>query len=149
MPKTGNGLLCRRVWIGKRKDFGGKVAGVTDLPQCPYDGLHIGMAQPDSPSIGIRKMHVAQLWSGKTKSGGNIRLLDVHVEQIAKQFYVSRPQGVEKFHRFSDTVEQVRLVAIEELIKQRCPERLCSRSELFQRLSQPGYGLLARHGAVP
>ncbi len=114
-------MVCRAAdnAVRQRQNLRGKIAGVIDLPQRGHDRRHVRVTPADRLPVAVGEMHVPHQRAGGAQRVGNGSLFDVHVEQVAQQFDIPRTQRAQECGRFALAVEQVRLVTIQRLIKQR------------------------------
>ena len=71
--------------------------------------------------------------------------LDVHVEQIRQDSHVRQTAAAQPRCRFAESVEQVRLVTIQRLVKQRDTKSRRVLAEFLQRIAEIFERLFARH----
>lgn len=100
-------------------------------------GHDVRVTAADRLPVAVREMHMADERAARAQRRREVRLLEVHVKQIAEQLHVFGAERFQKRHRVGGAVEEVGLVTVQRLVEQRHAERVGARTELFERLRKP------------
>lgn len=99
--------------VREGEDFGGEVAVVGDFAEGGEDGGGVGVAVADGLSVRIGEVDVAEAGGDGLEGGGEVRFLDVHVEEVGEDDGVGDGAGVEECQGVCLAVDEVGFVAVE------------------------------------
>ena len=121
LPEGLDGLGRGSVWIGDGEDLRRQVALVVDLAQGGEHGCHFGMAKSNCLPVGVCKVHMPYLGSGCKEAGGEIALLDIHVEEISEENGVIETVLRKVSGSGSKLIELVRFITVQRLVDEGYP----------------------------
>src|SRR6187399_1911484 len=132
LAKGRHRLRGGRVGVGKGKNFSGYITAVPDLQQRLSDGCHGSMTESHCTPVAVRKMDMTNHCTSIAYTGGEGRFFQIHVEEVGEQSDVTGAQGAYEIHRVTDLIEEVGLISIKRLKKERCASGFRSCTEHFE-----------------